>query len=212
MCDYSLHGLPNRLAVEGEGLVTYRFPTGSGGLAPPTDIASANRPNPRGECRRSWWSALKDWLDPQMELDQVPAVCIPPGAHLLMNHIPEELRRKSALQAVEDVTFVQLVPMITVFETASGSGMASRCFSRRLPRAFISRWSHWPPASREWRRSRNGFPIQLSTASWGKRSNQGWMSPERSSTGRWAMDGNASLTICMSAGAGLRASLYLRQF
>jgi hypothetical protein len=60
MCDYSLHGLPNRLAVEGEGLVTYRFPTGSGGLAPPTDIASANRPNPRGECRRSWWSALKD--------------------------------------------------------------------------------------------------------------------------------------------------------
>jgi hypothetical protein len=108
MCDYSLHGLPNRLAVEGEGLVTYRFPTGSGGLAPPTDIASANRPNPRGECRRSWWSALKDWLDPQMELDQVPAVCIPPGAHLLMNHIPEELRRKSALQAVEDVTFVQL--------------------------------------------------------------------------------------------------------
>ena len=26
------------------------------------------------------------------------------------------------------------------------------------------------------------------------------------------MDGNASLTICMSAGAGLRASLYLRQF
>jgi hypothetical protein len=33
MCDYSLQGGPNRLAVEGEQLVTYRFPTGSVGLA-----------------------------------------------------------------------------------------------------------------------------------------------------------------------------------
>jgi hypothetical protein len=108
MCDYSLHGLPNRLAVEGEGLVTYRFQTGSLGLATPTDIAAAKWPKPQAECRRTWWSALKQWLDPQMELNQVPAVCIPPGAHLLMNQIPEELRRKLALQAVEDVTFVQL--------------------------------------------------------------------------------------------------------
>ena len=28
MCDYSLQGLPNRLAVEGEKLVTHRFPLG----------------------------------------------------------------------------------------------------------------------------------------------------------------------------------------
>jgi hypothetical protein len=107
MCDYSLQGLPNRLAVEGDQLVTYRFPTNSVGLATPTDIAAANRPKPQG-CRRSWWSALKHWLDRQMELDQVPAVCIPPGAHLFMNHIPEVLRRKFALQAEEDVSFVQL--------------------------------------------------------------------------------------------------------
>jgi hypothetical protein len=108
MCDYSLHGMPNRLAVEGEELVTYRFRTGSVGLATPTDIGAANRPKPHGGCHRSWWSALKDWLDPQMELNQVPAVCIPPGAHLLMSHIPEVLRSSFALQAVEDVTFVQL--------------------------------------------------------------------------------------------------------
>jgi hypothetical protein len=108
MCDYSLQGLPNRLAVEGEQLVTYRFPTRSVGLATPTDIAAANRPKPQGGCRRSWWAALKHWLDPQMELDQVPAVCIPPGAHLFMNHIPEVLKRTFALQAEEDVTFVQL--------------------------------------------------------------------------------------------------------
>ena len=108
MCDYSLQGVPNRLAVEGEELITYRFPTGSVGLATPTDIAAAKRPKPHEGCRRSWWSALKHWLDPQIELDRVPAVCLPPGAHLFMNHIPEVLRLKCALQAVEDVTFVQL--------------------------------------------------------------------------------------------------------
>jgi hypothetical protein len=108
MCDYSLQAVPNRLAVEREQLVTYRFRTGSVGLATPTDIAAANRPKPQGECRRSWWSTLKTWLDLQMELAQVPAVCIPPGAHLFMNHIPAGLRRKFALEAEEDVTFVQL--------------------------------------------------------------------------------------------------------
>ena len=35
MCDYSLQGLPNRLAGEGEQLVTHRFPTQSIGLASP---------------------------------------------------------------------------------------------------------------------------------------------------------------------------------
>jgi hypothetical protein len=43
-----------------------------------------------------------------MELAQVPAVCIPPGAHLFMNYLPAGLRRKFALEAEEDVTFVQL--------------------------------------------------------------------------------------------------------
>jgi hypothetical protein len=108
MCDYSLQGLPNRLAVEGEQLVTYRFPTGSVGLATAADIAAAKRPKPRGECRHTWWAALKNWLDPQMELDRVPAVCIPPGGRLLMSQIPEPLKRKFALQSVECVTFVQL--------------------------------------------------------------------------------------------------------
>ena len=32
MCDYSLASIPNRLAVEGEQLVAYRFFTGSIGL------------------------------------------------------------------------------------------------------------------------------------------------------------------------------------
>src|SRR5262245_25742681 len=56
MCDYSLAGLPNRLAVEGEQLVVYRFTTGAMGLAPSSP-------------------GFKQLLFPS----RTPAVCIPPG-------------------------------------------------------------------------------------------------------------------------------------
>ena len=45
MCDYSLAGLPSRLAVEGEQLVVHRFPTGTLGLASP--CASPSRDIPK---------------------------------------------------------------------------------------------------------------------------------------------------------------------
>ena len=108
MCDYSLQGLPNRLAVMGEQLVTHRFLTGSIGMASPHDIAAANRPKPRNGERGRWWSTLKRWLNPQMELDRIPAVCIPPGARLRMSRVPDEMRRGYDLRPVEQVTFVQL--------------------------------------------------------------------------------------------------------
>ena len=85
MCDYSLTGIPNRLAVEGEELVVHRFSSGSIGLASP--CASPSR----------WWS-----------FEQTPAVCVPPGAQLMLNDIPERLRHDLAVGPVEEVTFVQL--------------------------------------------------------------------------------------------------------
>jgi len=108
MCDYSLQGLPNRLAVVGEQLITHRFPTGSIGMASPFDVAAANRPKPQTGLPRGWWATLKCWFNPQMELESVPAVCIPPGARLRMNRVPEQMQRNNALQPVEEVTFVQL--------------------------------------------------------------------------------------------------------
>jgi hypothetical protein len=79
MCDYSLAGVPNRLAVEGEQLVVHRFPTGSVGLASPCS---------------------------QVLSKETPAVCIPPGARLRLRDIPQALRL--GLNATEEVTFVQL--------------------------------------------------------------------------------------------------------
>ena len=80
MCDYSLAGIPNRLAVEGEQLVVHRFSTGSLGLASPCSSLLSNG---------------------------TPAVCIPPGARLLLRDIPVGLQQECAIRDAEDVTFVQ---------------------------------------------------------------------------------------------------------
>jgi hypothetical protein len=107
MCDYSLHAVPNRLAVEGEELVTYRFPTSSIGLASPADLEKAH-------CQRdaaggSWWAALKCWLNPPpLRIDKIPAVCIPPGARLRMNDVPRDLQKELGVGRTEEVTFVEL--------------------------------------------------------------------------------------------------------
>lgn len=84
MCDYSLAGIRNRLAVEGEQLVVQRFSTGAQGLASLTT-------------RRAWLWFAKEC-----------AVCVPPGARLLLRDIPQGLQRQFGLGAIEEVTFVQL--------------------------------------------------------------------------------------------------------
>ncbi len=109
MCDYSLHAIANRLAVEGEQLVTHRFPTSSIGLASPLDLDKANRVRQYTTASRSWWQALKSWLNPPpLRTEKVPAVCIPPGARLKMTDIPHDLQQELGVGPVEDVTFVEL--------------------------------------------------------------------------------------------------------
>jgi hypothetical protein len=89
MCDYSLAGIPNRLAMEGEELVVHRFPTGAVGLASPnTSLA------------RSWFS--KVW-----SARVTPSVCVPPGARLLLRDIPANLQDALGVGAAEEVAFVQ---------------------------------------------------------------------------------------------------------
>ena len=84
MCDYSLAGIPNRLATEGEQLMVQRFSTGARGLT--SSNASLWR----------FWSK------------QTPAVCVPPGARLLLRDIPKDLQRQFQVDATEEVTFAQL--------------------------------------------------------------------------------------------------------
>jgi hypothetical protein len=109
MCDYSLHAVPNRLAVEGEELVTYRFPTSSIGLASPADLDKATRRQAPTATGRSWWSVVKSWLNPPpLRTDKIPAVCIPPGARLRMQEIPQDLQKELGVGPSEEVVFVEL--------------------------------------------------------------------------------------------------------
>lgn len=89
MCDYSLHAHPNRLAVEGETLITTRFPGGSMGLASQSDL-------PR----------TATWDNPDTK--PLCAVCIPPGAQLLIEDIPARLKQEFSVSDAEFVTFTQL--------------------------------------------------------------------------------------------------------
>jgi hypothetical protein len=110
MCDYSLLGIPNRLAVEGEPLVVHRFQTGAMGLAPAAEIATPARELHVLERREGWWSALRTGYTSSPK-KTVCAVCIPPGARLLLRDIPEGLQRECKVGAAEEVTFTQISAM-----------------------------------------------------------------------------------------------------
>jgi len=105
MCDYSLMAVPNRLAQEGEDLVAHRFPTGSLGLALPTDITRAANPAPA--MQRTFWGKVKEFFQPP-EQASVCAVCIPPGARLLLLDIPARLQNELCVGPEEEVTFTQI--------------------------------------------------------------------------------------------------------
>jgi hypothetical protein len=109
MCDYSLHAFANRLADEGEELVVHRFFGGSMGLASPAEVAPSVRPAVRlGEAHFWSWSAIRRWLFVDHVTEPQPcAVCIPPGALVILHDIPRGLQREIGVGESEEVTFVQ---------------------------------------------------------------------------------------------------------
>lgn len=104
MCDYSLMAVPNRLAHEGEELVTHRFPTGSLGMASPADIQAAITPRQAG--RLSIWQKLRAFFDPTAA-PAVCAVCLPPGTKLLICDIPLRQQQQWRVGEREEAVFTQ---------------------------------------------------------------------------------------------------------
>ena|SRR5579862_2122604 len=84
MCDYSLPEVSSRLAITGEQLVTHRFLTGTIGL-------KSGRPR------------FLEILLPS----KATAVCIPPGARLLLHDIPRRLQKQLGVTSSEAVNFIQ---------------------------------------------------------------------------------------------------------
>ncbi len=127
MCDYSLMGLPNRLANEGEELVVHRFSTGTIGLTEVSlPFSCAN-----GMAKRRFWAKIKEWCA-EPELRQAVAVCIPPGARLLVRDIPEELQRVHQVRSVEEITFTQLSAAENTHRDAIRLGNGTQLSLQRL--------------------------------------------------------------------------------
>jgi hypothetical protein len=106
MCDYSLCGLPTRLAMEGEELVLHKFPTGSKGLASPADLIE--REPVRTPMAQGLWKRIRSLFEPSRQAISVRAICIPPGAELILRDIPPDLLRNACLAREEPVTFTQI--------------------------------------------------------------------------------------------------------
>src|SRR5262249_17203095 len=98
MCDYSLHGIPSRLAEKDEVLVVHRFYTGSKGLTSPGSLKPIERP-------KTLMAKVAKLLGFQPE---ECAVCIPDGARLVLHGISSNLQNALGLLSVETVTFRQL--------------------------------------------------------------------------------------------------------
>ena len=121
MCDYSLHAFPNRLAKEGEELVIHRFGGGSLGLASPSDICPVVKARQdSSQPRRLWsWQNIKTWFESSHNLPRrPPAVCIPPGASLVVKDIPRGLQRELSVGETEEVTFVQTSANVNTYRDA----------------------------------------------------------------------------------------------
>jgi hypothetical protein len=114
MCDYSLYEFPNRLAREGEELVTYRFPSGSIGLVSPVELENAqskagaqDKPSSSG-----YWAAATNHFDLLQSVDpanraSVCAICVPPGALLILKDISAQMQKDLDLRPEEDGKFIE---------------------------------------------------------------------------------------------------------
>jgi hypothetical protein len=105
MCDYSLYEYKNRLAQEGETLVVHRFISNTQGLISPADLQATTN-DKTDQRRQGFWSSLKDFFSEPTE--KAVAVCVPPGARLLLQEIPARLQRKLNVREEEEVVFTQL--------------------------------------------------------------------------------------------------------
>ena len=124
MCDYSLHVYPNRLATDGEELVVHRFGGASLGLASPSDLRPViTASSCDATSKKPWsWTVIKEWFltnRPQGQPDKrTPAVCVPPGARLLLKDIPKGLQRELGIGEVEEVRFVEISAEVNTYRDA----------------------------------------------------------------------------------------------
>ena len=105
MRDYSLHTIRTRLAVEGEELVLYRFESGVLGFASAVDLQ--NTQSFLMDEPQTFWSRLKEIVFGRRAA-QIPAVCVPPGARLLLDGVPHDVQASLQVAPSEVVVFADI--------------------------------------------------------------------------------------------------------
>lgn len=140
MCDYSLAVFPNRLAVEGERLVVHQFRTGSKGLAAFVDLQPAEPPlQPFEPCvRNTLWQRFKSIFE-EPYCPNISAVCVPPGARLLLKNVPEDLQRRWNVKEEESVSFVEISAMENTYRDAVQFGDGRQVILQDLREGMLLR-------------------------------------------------------------------------
>jgi hypothetical protein len=106
MCDYSLQGLPNRLADKGEELKVHRFSTGAIGFTSAVEMQSIAGVR-EVQKKSNFWSSIIDWFRFESK-PSAPVICIPPGARMVLQDIPSRLQNELGVGPKEEVTFTQV--------------------------------------------------------------------------------------------------------
>lgn len=129
MCDYSLYTIPNRLAQEGEDLILHKFATGTLGFASVSDLKLGEQPKtqPGG-----FWSNLKAMLSLR-PCPTVPAVCIPPGARLVVTEVPKKVQSCLQIGEMETATFTEISSRKYSYRDALVFPGGRRVLLQRLP-------------------------------------------------------------------------------
>jgi hypothetical protein len=104
VCDYSLYAIRQRLACEGDELVTYRFETGSIGFA---GIAEVEQHVARLRPNRGLFGRLIDWLR-LGNTSCMTAVCMPPGARVELDTTFVTRPQSAGLQPRCEATFDEI--------------------------------------------------------------------------------------------------------
>jgi hypothetical protein len=122
MCDYSLHGIKNRLAEEGETLVVHRFFSGSKGLTSPEYLKQSEKQHGLIATLKGMTAAPPDEC----------AVCIPDGAKLWIHSIQPAFRKTHRLYGNEVATFRQLSAETSTYRDAIEFSDGSRLLLQDL--------------------------------------------------------------------------------
>ena len=152
MCDYSLMGIPNRLAKDGEALVSYKFLTGTKGFASPTDVA-----NQEAAARPSGFREIVRVLFQGPVCDSVTAVCVPPSPRLILQATPGHLRRSHMIGATEEVKFIQLTSEANTHRDGLRFSNGLKISLQKLPEGLRPNSS-----ASSWMGRRSRFPWKVS--------------------------------------------------